>query len=98
MKVGQSVQDDLRRGKIIRSIIDDPQYLPPGHVAPDPASIAGKNAGPTGAVFMIDANQVRCNIYSGLGGTPILFHLPGLGCATSYRIRQAARGNEAMVH
>lgn len=58
MKVGQNVEDDLRRGKIIRSIIDDPQYLPEGHVAPDPKSVAGKNAGPTGAVFMIDANQV----------------------------------------
>jgi len=58
MKVGQNVADDLRRGKIIRSIIDDPKYLPPGHVAPDPASVAGKNAGPTGSVFMVDANQV----------------------------------------
>ncbi|KAG9025067.1 hypothetical protein FRB95_010596 [Tulasnella sp. JGI-2019a] len=58
MKVGQNVDDDLRRGRIIRSIIDDAQYLPEGHVAPTAASIAGKNAGPTGAVFMIDANQV----------------------------------------
>lgn len=58
MKVGQNVDDDLRRGKIIRSIIDDPQYLPSGHVPPTPESIVGKNAGPTGSVFMIDANQV----------------------------------------
>ncbi|KAG9044529.1 hypothetical protein FS837_007984 [Tulasnella sp. UAMH 9824] len=58
MKVGQNVEDDLRRGRIIRSIIDDPQYLPPGHVPRDPASLVGKNAGPTGAVFMVDANQV----------------------------------------
>jgi len=58
MKVGQSVSDDLRRGKIIRSIVDDPQYLPAGHVPPDPATIVGKNAGPTGSVFMVDANQV----------------------------------------
>lgn len=58
MKVGSDINDDLRRGRIIRSIIDDPQYLPEGHVPPSPESIKGKNAGPTGAVFMIDANQV----------------------------------------
>ncbi|KAG9100707.1 hypothetical protein FRC06_003844 [Ceratobasidium sp. 370] len=58
MKVGSDINDDLRRGRIIRSIIDDPKYLPEGHVPPSAASIAGKNAGPTGAVFMIDANQV----------------------------------------
>ena len=60
MKVGADLADDLRRGKLIRSIIDDPQYLPdgqaPGH--PDSPGLAGKNAGPTGAVLMIDANQV----------------------------------------
>jgi len=60
MKVGADQANDLRRGKIIRSIIDDPQYLPPGHKPRDLASEAlrGKNAGPTGAVLMIDANQV----------------------------------------
>ncbi|KAL1719172.1 enolase C-terminal domain-like protein [Schizophyllum commune] len=59
MKVGADPASDLRRGKIIRSIIDDPQYLPPGG-GRDPKSkeLQGKNAGPTGAVFMIDANQV----------------------------------------
>ncbi|KAH8829281.1 enolase C-terminal domain-like protein [Flagelloscypha sp. PMI_526] len=60
MKVGANQADDLRRGKIIRSIIDDPQYLPAGSTpktADDP-SVKGKNAGPLGAVFMIDANQV----------------------------------------
>ncbi|KAI0249944.1 enolase C-terminal domain-like protein [Lactifluus subvellereus] len=61
MKVGTDLADDLRRGRLIRSIIDDPQYLPDG---PDPArhpespALVGKNAGPTGAVLMIDANQV----------------------------------------
>lgn len=30
MKVGADRESDLRRGKIIRSIIDDPQYLPKG--------------------------------------------------------------------
>ncbi|KAI0049980.1 enolase C-terminal domain-like protein [Auriscalpium vulgare] len=60
MKVGADRANDLRRGQIIRSIIDDPQYLPPGHTPHDPAGpeLAGKNAGPTGAVLMIDANQV----------------------------------------
>ncbi|QRV75950.1 enolase C-terminal domain-like protein [Ceratobasidium sp. AG-Ba] len=58
MKVGSDINDDLRRGRIIRSIIDDPKYLPASHVPPTPESIAGKNAGPTGAVFMVDANQV----------------------------------------
>ena len=60
MKVGVDQADDLRRGKIIRSIIDDPQYLPPGSKPRDLASegLRGKNAGPTGAVLMIDANQV----------------------------------------
>lgn len=77
MKVGADLTDDLRRGKLIRSIIDDSQwqrqrYPPPDDPelasasstsaprlpsADDPA-LAGKNAGPAGAVLMIDANQV----------------------------------------
>ena len=36
MKVGANRDSDLRRGKIIRSIIDDPQYLPAGAVPRDP--------------------------------------------------------------
>ncbi|KAI0065819.1 enolase C-terminal domain-like protein [Artomyces pyxidatus] len=60
MKVGADRANDLRRGKIIRSIIDDPQYLPDGLAPRDPngPELQGKNAGPTGAVLMIDANQV----------------------------------------
>ncbi|KAF7308271.1 MR-MLE domain-containing protein [Mycena chlorophos] len=60
MKVGADQANDVRRGKLIRSIIDDPQFLPPGHKPRDPKSEAlrGKNAGPTGAVLMVDANQV----------------------------------------
>ena len=60
MKVGADRADDLRRGRLIRSIIDDPQYLPGGHAPrhPDSPALYGKNAGPTGAVLMIDANQV----------------------------------------
>lgn len=60
MKVGADQADDLRRGKLIRSMIDDPSLLPPGTNARDPSSaeLKGKNAGPTGAVLMIDSNQV----------------------------------------
>ena len=60
MKVGADRDSDLRRGKIIRSIIDDPQYLPKDAVPRDPngPDLKGKNAGPTGSVLMIDANQV----------------------------------------
>jgi len=76
MKVGADLADDLRRGRLIRSIIDDPQWqrqrYPPSddpesasasasacHILPaDNPALAGKNAGPTGAVLMIDANQV----------------------------------------
>ncbi|THG97083.1 hypothetical protein EW145_g7674, partial [Phellinidium pouzarii] len=60
MKVGTDRAADLRRGKIIRSVIDDPQYLPAGSTPRDPNApeLRGKNAGPTGAVLMIDANQV----------------------------------------
>ncbi|KAF8155509.1 mandelate racemase/muconate lactonizing enzyme [Crassisporium funariophilum] len=60
MKVGADQADDVRRGNLIRSIIDDPQFLPPGSKPRDLDSeeLRGKNAGPTGAVLMIDANQV----------------------------------------
>jgi L-fuconate dehydratase len=58
MKVGADFESDLRRGKIIRSIIDDPLHLPLNHTPRVPATLVGKNAGPTGAVLMIDANQV----------------------------------------
>lgn len=60
MKVGSDFAADLRRGKLIRSIIDDPQYLPKDGdpQCPNSPGLRGKNAGPTGAVLMIDANQV----------------------------------------
>lgn len=60
MKVGADRASDLRRGKIIRSIIDDPTHLPAGVKPRDPngPDLVGKNAGPTGCVLMIDANQV----------------------------------------
>ncbi|KAI9452582.1 enolase C-terminal domain-like protein [Russula earlei] len=61
MKVGSDLADDLRRCRLIRSIIDEPQYLPDGAERTrlqDSPALAAKNAGPTGAVLMIDANQV----------------------------------------
>jgi L-fuconate dehydratase len=60
MKVGADQASDIRRGMLIRSIIDDPQYLPIDAKPRDPEceALKGKNAGPTGAVLMIDANQV----------------------------------------
>ena len=63
MKVGANRDDDLRRGKLIRSIIDDPAFVPPHQKlgvdrGPEHPSVVGKNAGPTGSVLMIDANQV----------------------------------------
>jgi hypothetical protein len=72
IKVGVDLKDDLRRGKLIRSIIDDPQWQrqrapPPDDPelasagllsAGDDPALARKNAGPTGVVLMIDANQV----------------------------------------
>jgi L-fuconate dehydratase len=58
MKVGMTVESDLRRGRIIRSVIDDPANLPPDAKPRDPKTLEGKNAGPAGCVFMIDANQV----------------------------------------
>ncbi|WVF72423.1 hypothetical protein IAT40_007238 [Kwoniella sp. CBS 6097] len=57
LKVGADPEDDLRRGRLIRSIIDDKANLPEGRVI-DPATIKGKNAGPAGCVLMVDANQV----------------------------------------
>ncbi|RSH77178.1 uncharacterized protein EHS24_003478, partial [Apiotrichum porosum] len=57
LKVGADVEDDLRRGGIIRRVIDDPANMPAGRTV-DPKTIEGKNAGPTGCVLMIDANQV----------------------------------------
>ncbi len=60
MKVGADPAADLRRGKIIRSVIDNPANHPSDVAPRDPNSpeLQGKNAGPTGCVLMIDANQV----------------------------------------
>jgi len=58
MKVGSNVESDLRRGKVIRSVIGDPANLPKGRKPPSPSSIEGKNTGSRGNVLMIDAHQV----------------------------------------
>jgi len=60
IKVGADQADDLRRGKLIRSLIDDPLLQPAGVPKRDvnAPELKGKNAGPTGSVLMIDANQV----------------------------------------
>lgn len=47
LKVGVSVEDDLARAKVIRDIIDDPQYQNK-EKSIDAKTIEGKNAGPTG--------------------------------------------------
>jgi L-fuconate dehydratase len=57
LKVGADVDDDLRRGRLIRSIIDNPANIPE-HRKVDPKTVVGKNAGPTGCVLMVDSNQV----------------------------------------
>ncbi|KAH8926112.1 mandelate racemase/muconate lactonizing enzyme [Atractiella rhizophila] len=57
VKVGISVENDLQRLRLVRSVIDDPANFA-NREKPDPATIEGKNAGPTGAVLMVDANQV----------------------------------------
>jgi L-fuconate dehydratase len=58
VKVGGGVEDDRRRLALVRSIIDDPKECA-GRPTPAPETLVGKNAGPTGSVLMIDANQVR---------------------------------------
>lgn len=57
VKVGGGVEDDRRRLALVRSIIDDPKECA-GRPVPAPETLHGKNAGPTGSVLMIDANQV----------------------------------------
>lgn len=50
MKVGISIEDDLKRAKAIRDIIDDPKQQPK-YINIDPKSIENKNAGPTGKIY-----------------------------------------------
>lgn len=57
MKVGISPEDDARRLALVRSVIDDPANFVNRKVEPSAVSLEGKNAGPTGCVLMMDANQ-----------------------------------------
>lgn len=57
VKVGADLADDRRRLALVRSIIDDPKECE-GRPVPRAETLVGKNAGPTGSVLMIDANQV----------------------------------------
>ena len=91
LKVGADPEDDLRRGLLIRSIIDDPKNLPAGRTI-DPATIEGKNAGPAGCVLMVDANR-KFSRGSRYGLIP-----RGLGRPTSCRVHEEARTPQAMVH
>ena len=95
MKVGSNPASDLRRGMIIRSVIDDPANLPAGYKPRDPKTLVGKNAGPTGNVLMIDANQAsnRLDFYD-CADSPII----GLGRPPGDRIREGLTGNKAMVY
>jgi L-fuconate dehydratase len=58
VKVGISPEDDSRRLGLVRSIIDDPANFV-NRITPSAESLEGKNAGPTGCVLMMDANQGR---------------------------------------
>jgi L-fuconate dehydratase len=53
IKVGKDVESDLRRGRIVRKAIDETET---GGATKNLGK--GKNAGPTGKVLMVDANQV----------------------------------------
>lgn len=57
VKVGISPEDDARRLALVRSVIDNPANFVNRKVTPSTASLEGKNAGPTGCVLMMDANQ-----------------------------------------
>ena len=57
VKVGISLQDDIRRLNLVRSVIDDPTNYAQRKTAPLPETLVGKNAGLMGGVLMADANQ-----------------------------------------
>lgn len=64
LKVGASLEDDKRRLKLLRSIVDNPKEMPASFKPKDDPerkkALVGKNAdsSETGVTVMIDANQV----------------------------------------
>ena len=103
LKVGADPEDDLRRGLLIRSIIDDPANIPKGRTV-DPKTIAGKNAGPTGCVLMVDANRTLSAAGSAerswrlLAYTTLMSICRGMGCASSCRVYEEARTPQTLVY
>jgi hypothetical protein len=69
MKVGADLADDLRRhgGRLIRSIIEDPQYLPDGH-EPGPVRDTESTARVRG-----EERESGCGAHD--------WREPGVGCA-----------------
>ena len=55
LKVGLDKDNDLRRCRMVRELIDDPANCKNVHV--DPECLEGKNASATGCVLMVDANR-----------------------------------------
>ena len=96
LKVGADLEDDLRRARLVRSIIDDPANMPKDRKPIDPASIEGKNAGPTGCVLMVDANRTSPTYVC--SKRLVLTRGRGLGCPSSYRIHEAFQRPQRLVH
>lgn len=101
MKVGASLESDLRRSKIMRSIIDDPGNFPKTYNPPAPERLVGKNAGPMGTVIMFDANQASHIAYSSPGMNIIILFLIcvtiGLGRARVHRLCHCSKGSQTLV-
>lgn len=95
LKVGADLEDDLRRARLVRSIIDDPANMPKDRKPIDPASIEGKNAGPTGCVLMVDANRTSTSLNLSMS---VLTCRRGMGCPSSYRVHEAFQGPQRLVH
>ncbi len=108
-KVGADPEDDLRRGMLIRSIIDNPDNIREDRKNIDKASLEGKSAGPTGCVLMVDANRevffffffwnfrFRDQANRLTEGLDFCGYFRGLGRTSSYRVHAETQANEAMV-
>lgn len=95
LKVGADWEDDLRRGLLIRSIIDDPANIREDRKNIDPKTIAGKNAGPTGCVLMVDANRESPSSIFSISVNP---PCRGLGRASGDRVHEEAQAAQPVVH